>query len=426
MELFIIFLLILFNGLLSMSEAAIISSRKYKLENNVKKGNLNAKTALKLANHPTRFLSTIQIGITLIGILLGIFSNNPISSKIEYFFYSHTLTQSHSHIFAIIIIGIITTYISIVFGELAPKRLALAFPETISMLVAKPIQFISFIMIPFVWIISKSNDLIFIILNINTTNEDKVTEEEIISIIQESADDGEIQEIEQDIVERVFDLGDRTVSAIMTHYTNLVWIDIKDDIQIIKAKIKSEIHSVYPVGENTIDSVTGIILLKELFLEIESPDFNLQNYIRKPHFVHEDTPAYKLLDQFKDHKVHSAIVVDEFGAISGMITIGDLMDELVGDMSKIDEQKFSIQQRTENTWLADAQFPFYDFLRFFDIENYEEDEDNSFNTIGGLLISMSNSYPKTGDKITFFNFEIEIIDMDNRRIDKLLITKITD
>lgn len=424
MELLIIIALILLNGIFSMSEMSLVSSRKFKLESSKKKGSKGAKTALELSENPTKFLSTVQIGITLIGILLGVYSGEKLTRDVEVFLNKFEMFASYSHDLAVGLIVVAITYLSIVLGELFPKRLGLAFPEPVAIFMAKPMKVLSIITSPFVWLLTISNDIILKILGIQNTMESKVSEEEIKSIIKESAEGGEIQDIEQDIVERVFELGDRRVNSLFTHKNDIVFFNETDDLQTIRMKITSEKHSAYPVcSNNNIDEVVGIVLLKDLFTPSIEKNFKLQDFIREPLFINEGTFAYKLLEKFKKERMHYGIVVDEYGSTQGIVTMDDVVDALVGDVTEHNQSEYQITPRNENSWFVDGQYSFAEFLRYFDIE-MEEDIDGNFVTIAGFFIYKFNNLPNIGDKLTIDSYELEIIDKDRQRIDKVLVTRI--
>lgn len=423
MEILIIIGLVLINGVFSMSEMSLVSSRKFKLESARKKGSSGAKTALELYENPTKFLSTVQIGITLIGILLGVYSGENLTNDVEDFINKFELIAPFSHSIAVGIIVVFVTYVTIVLGELLPKRLGMTFPEPIAILLAKPMKILSVITSPFVWLLTTSNNLLLKILGIKKTTDSKVSEEEIKSIIKESAAGGEIQDIEQDIVERVFELGDRKVNSLYTHRSQIVFIDTNDSWDTVKRKINEEKHSAYPVCENNnLDDIIGVVLLKDLFTPTINENFDIKNFIKKPVFLNESSYAYKVLEIFKKEKMHYGIVVDEYGSTVGMVTMDDVVDALVGDMTENDQYEFQITQRDENSWLVDGQYSFIEFLKHFDL-NIEVSKQYKFTTIAGLLIHTNNSLPNVGDKFQFENYEIEIVDKDGQRIDKIMVTK---
>ncbi len=311
MEILIILFLILLNGIFSMSEIALISARKNRLEMAAKKGNKNAKAALDLANSPNKFLSTVQIVITLIGILTGIYSGDKITTDVQNFVASFEALSPYANSIAVGIVVVTLTFFSLVLGELLPKRIGLNFPETIAKGVAYPMKFVSIITMPFIWLLTTSTDFLLKIFQIKPTADGKVTEEEIKAIIKEGTEVGEVQEIEQDIVERVFHIGDRKVNSLMTHRSDIVYLSLEDSKEEIKAKVIDELHSVYPVCEDNLDNVIGLVLLKYLFVSFESGDFYLKTITKEPVYLIEQTSAYKALENFKTSKLHYAFVVDE-------------------------------------------------------------------------------------------------------------------
>ena len=421
MEILIIALLILLNGIFSMSEISLVSSRKFKLELAAKNGSLGALKALKLVKNPNTFLSTVQIGITLIGILTGIYSGEKITDDLKILVTSITPLQPYSHSIAVGLVVIILTYFSIVFGELLPKRIGLAFPEKVASIVATPMELVSKITKPFIWLLAKTNDFMLSILGIQGDRDGPASEAEITSIIQESTLHGEIAEIEHDIVKRVFALGDRKVSELMTHHTELIWFNVTDDLQTVKNKIQNEIHSVYPVRDKDYDKLLGLVYLKELFpKDFNQINFNLADYLRKPLFIHENTPAYTVLGQFKSTKMHHAIIVDEYGAIEGLLAMDDFVDALVGDQPDHNQDDYQITRRNVNSWLADGQFSYYELLNYFNIEDAAE---KTFTTIGGLILNQLQHIPVAGEKIEWNDLELEVINMDDQRIDKVAITR---
>jgi putative hemolysin len=423
MEILIIFLLILLNGVFSMSEIALVSSRKFKLESAVRKGNKNAKKALELAEDPNTFLSTMQIGITLIGILTGIYSGEKITADITQLVESVVVLRPYAHTIAVVLVLIIITYFSLVFGELIPKRIGLAFPEKIASFVARPMSLLSGLTKPFIWLLAKTNDLILALFGFKKKLEDRVSEEEIKSIVQESAESGEIQEIEHGIVQRVFALGDRTVSELMTHRSDLVWLDINDSLDMVKEKMAAEIHSVYPVANGNLDELLGIISVRELFPQhLSNETFSLKDFVKKSVIVHDQMPVYNLLEQFKNNKQHNALIVDEYGTIQGMIAMDDIIDALIGDSTVYDHDDYQIVERDENSWLADGQYPFFEFSNFFALQETEGEQGN-YNTLAGLILFHLHHIPTPGEKLQWGDFEFEIVDMDGRRIDKVLITR---
>lgn len=421
MECIIILILILLNGLLSMSEIALVSARKTKFENEAKKGKKAAKTALKLSEDPDRFLSTIQIGITLIGILTGLYSGETLAGDLSRLLSGIPALSPYAFAISKTVIVVVVTYLTLVFGELVPKRIGMGNPERVSLIVARPMHFLSVCAAPFVWLLSKSTWITVRMLGLDKENESKVTEEEIKAIVKEGYQDGEVQEVEQDIVERVFTLGDRSVDSIMTHRGELVWLDITDSIDQIKEKVKDNLFDIYPVSSGKLDDFCGIVYLKDLFLSIDQPGFSLEKVVHKAQFIPENQSVYATLEQFKVTRLKYAVVTDEFGGIQGMVTLKDIMEGLVGQVPELGEEP-DIVKRADGTWLFDGQYPFYDFLAYFDHEDLYADHD--YNTISGLILEELNRLPKTGEKLKWMDFEFEIVDMDGARIDKVLVKQL--
>ncbi|MES2800035.1 MAG: hemolysin family protein [Bacteroidota bacterium] len=419
MEIVIILLLILMNGVFSMSEIAMVSSRKSRLETAAKKGDRSAKKALELSQNPGKFLSTVQIGITLIGILTGIYSGQKIEDDLTGFINQFDSLQKYSETIAVTVIVITLTFFSILLGELVPKRIGLTMPETISKVLAFPIHWISVIAAPFIWLLTATTDLIIKLFRIKPMAESKVTEEEIKAIIQEGIEGGAIEEIEQDIVERVFSMGDRKISSLMTHRNDVISLRIDFSVEKIKEVVNGEMHSLYPVIDDKLE-VEGIILLKDLFRHINDDDFKLTDHLKPASFVTENMSAYEALSLFKLERNFQAIVTDEFGQMEGLVTLNDLLEALVGDVSEFYDE-YTFTQRTDGSWLIDGKVPLHDFLLKFDLE--ELAEDYPFNTISGLILNELRRIPKEGDLLQWLQFEIEIMDMDGARIDKILVTE---
>lgn len=403
-----------------MSEIAMVSSRKSRLDNAAKRGDQSAKKALELSQNPGKFLSTVQIGITLIGILTGIFSGEKIQDDLENRFNQYSALQPYSHTLAVTVIVISLTFFSLVLGELVPKRIGLTMPERISKTLAFPMYWISIITAPFIWLLTKTSDVIIKIFQIKSSDESKVTEEEIKAIIQEGTEGGAIDEIEQDIVERVFSLGDRKVSSLMTHRNDTIMLKTTYDPQSVRNIVNEELHSVYPVMDGEMD-IVGVVLLKDLFKHINDSNFKISDHIKSPQYISENLWAYEALQLFKSSKTHQAIVTDEFGQMQGVVTMNDLLEALVGDVSEFYASEFEFIQREDGSWLIDGQYPLSEFLRKFDLDVFIEDY--PFNTISGVILHELRKVPSSGDKLTWLDFKIEILDMDGARIDKVLLTK---
>jgi len=407
-----------------MSEIALISARKNRLETAAKKGNTNAKVALDLANSPNKFLSTVQIGITLIGILTGIYSGEKITDDVKFFYDGFTALQPYSASLSVGTVVVVLTFFSLVFGELLPKRIGLNYPEAIAKGVAVPMKVVSIVTMPFIWLLTKSTDFILDVLKIKPTADGKVTEEEIKAIIKEGTEGGEVQEIEQDIVERVFHIGDRKVNSLMTHRQSIVYLTLEDTLEELKEKVLEELHTVYPVCQENLDEVIGVVRLKDLFLNFEKGHFDLKSITIDPFYFIEHTSAYKALENFKKTKGHYALVTDEYGVFQGIITLNDILEALVGDASDFDEDEYQLTANEDGTWYVDGHYSLHDFLTYFDMDDLTNDYDVT--TVSGLIMTELGNIPAQGDVLVWNKFELEVTEMDGIKIDKILVKAIKD
>lgn len=409
-----------------MSEIALVSSRKSKLETAARNGDRQAEHALALANSPNRFLSTVQIGITLIGILNGVFSGERITTDFQAYIEQFELLKPYAHSIAVGGVVLFVTYLSLVLGELVPKRIGMANPEGIAKFMAAPMNWLSTLTAPFIWLLAQSSDLIMKLLRITPQNQ-AITEEEIKTIIQEGTTGGVIDEIEQEIVENVFHLGDRKIVSLMTNRQEVTWLDSADEPEVNRAKIMESKHSVYPLCNDGIDNIVGLIYVKDLLGEdLEEQLGRLDSLAREPLYIPENNKAYQALEKFKERRVHFGIIVDEYGAMLGIATLNDIMDVLVGDLSETDEFNYDIVEREDGSFLVDAQLPWEDFLDHFDIIVEHKKELTGFNTLGGFALHILKDIPVTGEHFTWQDYRFEIIDMDKSRIDKMLVQKIGD
>ena len=402
-----------------MSEIALISARKSRLETAAKKGQKNAKVALDLLNEPNKLLSTVQIGITLISILTGIFSGDKITADVQAVIVKSQFLLPYAHSIAVGIVVLILTFFSLVLGELFPKRIGLNYPEAIAKSMAIPMKIVSQITAPFIWLLTISTDGLLKLFNIKPTADGKVTEDEIKAIIKEGTEVGEVQEIEQDIVERVFHIGDRKVNSLMTHRSEIVHLSLLDSLDQLKAKVLAEMHSIYPVSDKNLDELVGVVSLKDLFINFEKDTFNLQDICVKPPYLIEQTSAYKALENFKKSKVHYALVVDEFAIFQGIITLNDILEALVGYAADFDTDNYQLVANDDGTWLVDGQYSLHDFLTFFDMDALTNDYEVT--TLSGFFATELGKIPQQGQKIIWNKLELEAQKMEGNLIDKVLI-----
>ena len=419
MEIFILLLLILINGLFVMSEIALVSARKSRLEHLSEKGDLKAKRALDLSNNPEKFLAAAQIGITFVAILTGVYSGDRFGGYLEPGIRKIEVLAPYANSISTIIVVVIVTFLSILFGELIPKRIGLLRSEKISKLVASPMNGFAVATHPIVWILNKISNLFFRLFNIRRSKDDAITEEEIKTLIGEGTEAGTIDEAEQDIIERVFHLGDRNITSLMTHRSDMIWFNLDDNEDKIKEKILQEPHSIYPICDGEIDNIKGVVSIKDLYV---SPDDTLFKDLMLPAlFIPENNTAYQVLEKFKQSKLHSCFIVDEYGSVLGMITLNDILEAIVGDMPQPDVPDYEISKRDDGSFLIDGQIPFYDFLTYFEKAGWMNEGEHDFDTLAGFILHELEHIPKSGEKLNWKGFAIEIMDMDGHRIDKVLV-----
>jgi len=420
LELIILLFLIFLNGLFVMAEIALVSARKSRLENLADNGDEKARSALKLAEKPELFLSTAQIGITLIAILTGFYSGEKFSADLQPYLEKIPYLRNYAANLSTALILIFVTLLSIIFGELIPKRIGLLRAEQIARLVARPVRTLSLITHPIVWLLNGTSNLFFKFFQITPSEDSNVTEDEIKAIINEGTEQGTIEEAEQEIIERVFHLGDRNITSLMTHRSDIIWFDLHENEETIKGKIIREPHSVYPICDGEIDNIKGIVSIKDLY--VTDDDVLFKDIMTTALFVPENNTAYMVLEKFKQSKIHCCFIVDEYGSLLGLITLNDILEAIIGDIAQPDIQDYEIKEREDGTFLVDAQIPFYDFLARFHKGDWLTDSDNDFDTLAGFILSELEHIPGSGEKLEWRGFTFEIVDMDAQRIDKVLVT----
>jgi putative hemolysin len=422
-EILIILVLIIANGVFSMSEMAIVSARKVRLQQLANQGDAKAKAALKLAESPNHFLSTVQVGISLIGILTGAFGGATIANRLAVYVKLVPLLAPYSEPLSFGIVVLIITYLSLIVGELVPKRLALNNPERIASIVAIPMQALAAIASPVVFLLSASTDLILRLLGITASTEPQVTEEEIKILIEQGTEAGTFEEAEQDMVERVFRLGDRPVSYLMTPRPDIVWLDLDDTAEENRQKMVDSAYSRYPVCQGGLDNVLGVMPVTDLLARsFRGEPLDLTVGLRQPVFVPESTRGLKVLELFKQTITHMALVVDEYGVIQGLVTLNDIMSEIVGDVPSTDGQdQPQAVQREDGSWLLDGMLPVEEFLELFGMEEWKSEESGSYQTLGGFVITHLGRIPAAADHFEWQSMRIEVMDMDGNRVDKVLV-----
>lgn len=420
-EALLVFLLILANGIFAMSEMAVVSARKTRLRQMADKGNSAAATALELANSPDRLLSTVQIGITMIGILAGAFGGATIAEQIGLRIDQIQVLSGYGDAIGLAVVVVIITYLSLIVGELVPKRIALGNAEKIASLIARPMRLLSRLATPLVAFLSLSTNAVFRVLRIQPSDDPPVTEEEIKILIEEGTKAGVFEETEQDLVERVFRLGDRRVSALMTPRPDIFWLDLDSPETEILREIAISQFSRFPVCRGDVDNILGTLKAKEyLAAKIIDPNVSVEQFIREPLFVPETSSAFQVLEMFKTAKTHQAFVIDEYGAIEGLVTTNDFLEAIAGEAAYMNSEEKMVTERENGSYLVDAAMPIDEFADFFDIEI---DLDGDFQTLAGFILALLGHIPAVAEKIETAGIVIEIMDLDGRRIDRVLVSR---
>lgn len=421
MEIIIILFFILLNGFFSMSEIAVVSSRKSKLDSSLKEGNKNAETILKIKDNPDNFLSTIQIAITTIGLIIGLYTGEQYVGRLAELLKSLNIEATYAAIIARVVIVVVETFVMLILGELVPKRIGMTNPERVASFIVRPLSFLSKLAFPFVWLLSKTTNAIYSLLGYKPKDSENATEEEIRSIIKDSASAGEIDDKEQKIVNRVFDLDDRGIVSLMTPRADLEWFEKNDTVSAIMQKLSHGVHYIYPVVEKSLDNIVGVVYIKDIIREFDNGELVLSSLMREPNFLHESIGVYDVLETFKKTKIHYSFIIDEFGIVQGMITMNDILEALVdnsSDLQDADENPDFVKQ-SDGSFLVDGQYSFYDFLSHFNMK--EKFSEYDYDTLSGLILSQTGKLPKVNDEIKWENLTIRILKMEGVRIDKVLV-----
>ena len=425
LEVLLIVFLILLNGLLALSELALVSARKARLEKLAKEGDSKSRLALELAESPDSFLSTIQIGITFIGILAGAYGGATVAEMLTGYFSAFPMLAPYGKTVSFVIVVVAITYLSVIIGELVPKRLALNNPEKLARLVAGPIKALSRLTHPLVLLLNGSTNMMLRFFHVQPSTEPTITEEEIKLLIDQGTQAGTFQEFEQDTIERVFRLADRKVAYLMTHKADIIWLDLNESQEETKSKIAKHKYSFYPVVQDSLDNVVGVIRAKELLaLTMEEKPFTLKGICRKPLYVSETTPAVKVLELFKKSGMHIAFVVDEYGEILGLVTFDDILRSVFEDIEDAAEGEKEIVEREDGTWLISGSLPLDEFMDYMEVGELDEEDQTGMNTVGGFVMAMIGTVPAEGQHFVWRGLKCEVVDMDGRRVDKILVSRI--
>ena len=406
-----------------MAELAVVSIRRAKMQKYLEDGNQNAQIVFDLLEDPNEFLSTVQIGISLIGVLTGALGGvtlaKPLAQYISFIPYAEPVSVA--------IVVIVTTYLTLVIGEIVPKVIALNDPERVSLKVAKSMVVLSTISKPVSFVLAKSSSFLLWLMRIENRTDDTVTEEEIKLMIEEGREDGTIEQEEEAIIKRVFKLDDQKVESIMTPRNEIIWIDLEDDRELNKVKIIESKRSIFPIASGELDDFIGVVQAKDILSAMFSGDeFDVHKIVKEPLVVSEHLETLELLKEFKENQgyVHMCLVVDEFGSVEGLITLNDLLEGIVGDIPGIDEEdEPKAIERDDGTWLIDGRYPIDRFKELFDFkDNLPDEEEDGYTTLAGFILSISGTIPDEEDKYECDRFIFEIVDIDGHQIDKVLVT----
>jgi len=424
-DVLLLLLLIVLNGIFAMSEIAVVSARRARLIQLAEDGSKGARHALTLASEPTRFLSSVQVGITSIGILNGAIGEGAIAARLRPALEQVPLLAPYADTLSLAIMVAVLTYVSLIIGELVPKRIALIHPETIASVIARPMEVVAGVTRPIVFLLSVSTDSILRLFRVRQAKQPGVTADEIRVMLEQGAEEGVFEPTEHELVTNVLNLDERHVGAVLTPRSNIVYVDIRDSVDTLREKLREQPHSVLPLCDGSLDKVLGFVRstkVLERFLERGQPD--LPSLAEPPLFVPETMTLMKLLEQFKRTHLPIALVVDEFGDVEGLVSFTDVISSIVGDLPMEPGEEPAIVQREDGSWLLDGAVDLDTALRTLEAEAMVNDEDRQhFHTLGGLAMVALGRVPRTGDVFERGDYRFEVVDMDGNRVDRILASR---
>lgn len=423
LEVILIALLIGANGIFAMSEMAVVSSRKARLQQLANEGDAKARAALELAQSPDRFLSTVQVGITLVGVLAGAFGGATFAEQIEAWLAEIPALAPYAKAIGLGAVVVPIAYLQLVFGELIPKRLALNGPERIASAIAGPMGALSKLASPFVHVLSASTGAVFKLLGIRQPEEAPVTEEEIKVLLEQGAVAGVFDAAEHDMIERIFRLGDRRISDLMTPRPDVLWLDLDTPEEELRRQMVESHFSRFPVCRGSLDNVAGVIKAKDYLAgKLTDPAVSIESFLKQPLFVPENASALRTLESFKKSHFHMALVIDEYGSVEGVVTTNDVLEAVAGELasSSPDQDEPWLVQREDGSWLIDGAMPIDDLRKQFSLAPLPGEERGDFRTLAGFILANFGHIPHAGESFEWEGMRFEVIDMDGKRIDKVL------
>jgi putative hemolysin len=416
LEIIIVIVLILLNGLFALSETAILASRKARLQQRINEGDPKALKALNLSEHPNRFLPTVQVGITLIGVLTGAVGGAVFAEALAGVMSKVSALEPYAQSASLAIVVVLLTFFSMLIGELVPKRLALHNAEKVASNISGFMSFISVVFSPAVWLLEKSSDLVLRLMGVKPSDEPPVTEEELLVQLDEGTQAGVFKEAEQDMVEGVFSLSDQRVNALMTPRNEIIWLDVNDPVAETRKKLQESPFSRFPVAEDSLDSILGVVKAKDLLLANLKSGSELRLIVRPPIYVPETAFGSRALELFRESRRELMLVVDEFGVVQGLITLADILEEIVGEF----EGGPQATQRQDGSWLLDGMLPNDEFKEIFNLRHLPAEEE--YETLGGFVMLQMGRIPQPAEEFDWNGLHFEVMDMDDKRVDKVLVT----
>ncbi len=420
-------LLLIANGFLSMAEMAIVSSRRPRLQTMADDGKPGAARALALAEDPGDFLSTVQIGITAIGIFTGAFGGATLSQPVADLITRVPALASYAQPIAVFLVVLITTYLSLIIAELTPKRIALNNPEELACFVAGPMTFLARLAHPLVILLNRSSEWLARVLGVRPSSAPAVTDEEVRIMLQQGAQTGIFEPIEEEIVTQVFRLSDRRASAIMTPRTDIDWIEVGQSEQEIRDLIMESSHSRFPLAEASLDHVVGVLFARDLLLQrMAGNGVDLQSIARPALFLPESMTALDVIESMRESRSHMALIINEYGGLEGLVTINDIVEAVLGSVEEVGEEEAEIVEREDGSWLIDGMLSVDEFQEVFRVPDLPARDELDYQTVGGMIMAILERVPAVGNAVKLDGLRLEVMDMDGRRVDKVLVQRMGD
>jgi putative hemolysin len=426
LEILVIVLLLVINGIFAMSELAVIAAKKIRLEHRAERGDAGARAALALARDPTQFLSTVQVGITLVGVLAGAFGGATLAEKLAEELTAIAWLAPYADRAAFAIVVAFITYLSLIIGELVPKRIALGNPERVASLIARPMGMIARIGQPVVRLLTGSTRMVLKLFGMKDVPEPGLTEEEIHALVEQGAESGAVPEVEHEIVESVFRLGDRRVASMMTARRDLEWLELRTSDEALRARLTEQRRPWFLVCEDDVENVRGVVHASDLLTACVAGDqLDLGNVLSEPLYVPNSMLVLQLLERFRMSRQHVAVVLDEFGGVDGLVTIDDILGELVGEMPTAGAVAKPLLRRDEHGWLAAGALPIEDLAaELDDVAGFEADSRRGYRTVAGFIMTHAGHVPAVGETLRWQGYDFEVAEMDGRRIELIRIRRV--